>query len=172
MTQSVPTNGSLNDTFLLRVSKNAFIGNYSDTVKFYSGNMLIKYIIIAYNVLKLPTQPSIIQSADNLISSQSVFYKWHLNNIILQDSTPVIKISSIGIYRVETSDDNFCWNFSNDYIIQTSPSSLEQNDYDLSIQKYKEIEYEEIKYEEPKVIKKKILELEEEIIKTLKELEI
>ena len=133
LTQSVPTNGSLNDTFLLRVSKNAFIGNYSDTVKFYSGNMLIKYIIIAYNVLKLPTQPSIIQSADNLISSQSVFYKWHLNNIILQDSTPVIKISSIGIYRVETSDDNFCWNFSNDYIIQTSPSSLEQNDYDLNI---------------------------------------
>jgi type I restriction enzyme M protein len=49
---------------------------------------------------------------------------------------------------------------------------IKKNDYDLSIQKYKEIEYEEIKYEEPKLIKKKILELEEEIIKTLKELDV
>ena len=38
--------------------------------------------------------------------------------------------------------------------------------------KYKEIEIEETKYEKPEVIKKKILELEEEIIKTLKEIEV
>ena len=49
---------------------------------------------------------------------------------------------------------------------------IKQNDYDLSIQKYKEIEYEEIEYEEPKSIKKKILAIEEEIIKTLKKLDI
>jgi len=45
-----------------------------------------------------------------------------------------------------------------------------ENDYDLSISKYKEIEYEEIEYEEPEVIKEKILELENNIIKTLNEL--
>ncbi len=49
---------------------------------------------------------------------------------------------------------------------------IQKNDYDLSITKYQEIEHEEIKYEDPKIIKKKILELEEEIIKTLKELDI
>jgi len=47
-----------------------------------------------------------------------------------------------------------------------------ENDHDLSISKYKEIEYEEIEYEPPEVIKKKILELEEEIIETIESLEI
>lgn len=46
-----------------------------------------------------------------------------------------------------------------------------ENDYDLSINKYKEIEYEEVVYEKPSAIKKKILELEEDIIKGLKELD-
>ena len=49
---------------------------------------------------------------------------------------------------------------------------IRANDYDLSISKYREIEYEEVKYEKPEVIKKKILELEEGIIKGLKELNI
>src|SRR3989344_5075533 len=48
---------------------------------------------------------------------------------------------------------------------------IKKNNYDLSISKYKEIEYEEVKYEKPEVIKKKILELENEIITLLKELE-
>lgn len=46
-----------------------------------------------------------------------------------------------------------------------------KNDYDLSINRYKEIEYEEVEYEEPKVIIQKIKELEKEIIKGLEELE-
>lgn len=49
---------------------------------------------------------------------------------------------------------------------------IRRNDYDLSISKYREIEYEEVKYEKPEVLKKKILELEEEIVKGLRELEI
>lgn len=49
---------------------------------------------------------------------------------------------------------------------------IKENNYDLSISKYKEIEYEEIKYEKPKVIKKKIIELEKEIIRTLEGLDI
>ena len=49
---------------------------------------------------------------------------------------------------------------------------IKENDYDLSISKYKEIEYEEVKYEKPEVIKQKILELENKICVTLGELEI
>ena len=49
---------------------------------------------------------------------------------------------------------------------------IKENDYDLSISKYKEIEYEEVEYEKPEVIKQKILELENKITKTLSELEI
>jgi len=47
---------------------------------------------------------------------------------------------------------------------------IEENDYDLSISRYKEIEYEEVVYEEPEVIKQKILELEHKITKNLKEI--
>ena len=47
---------------------------------------------------------------------------------------------------------------------------IKENDYDLSISKYKEIEYEEKIYEKPAVLKKKILRLEEGIVKGLKEL--
>jgi type I restriction enzyme M protein len=49
---------------------------------------------------------------------------------------------------------------------------IKDKDWDLSISKYREIEYEEIEYEKPSVIKKKILELEESIVKGLKDLEI
>lgn len=49
---------------------------------------------------------------------------------------------------------------------------IKDKSWDLSISKYREIEYEEIEYEKPNVIKKKILELEEEIIKELKELRV
>ncbi len=49
---------------------------------------------------------------------------------------------------------------------------IEANDFDLSVSKYKEIKHEEVKYEKPEVIKKKILELEEQIIKLTKEIEL
>ncbi len=47
---------------------------------------------------------------------------------------------------------------------------IKDNNYDLSISKYKEIEYEEIQYEKPEVIKRKILELENKITQELKDL--
>jgi len=51
-------------------------------------------------------------------------------------------------------------------------SEIKEKGYDLSISKYREVEYEQVKYEKPEVIKKKILELEEAIIKGLKEIEV
>lgn len=48
---------------------------------------------------------------------------------------------------------------------------IRDNGYDLSINKYKEIEYEEVVYEDPKVIMAKFKELEKEIIKGAEELE-
>ncbi len=45
-----------------------------------------------------------------------------------------------------------------------------ENDYDLSINKYKEIEYERIDYPPTKEIMKEILEINSEIAKELEEL--
>lgn len=48
---------------------------------------------------------------------------------------------------------------------------IKENDYDLSINKYKEIEYEKVEYEPTEAILKKINDLEKEIQAGLAELE-
>ena len=45
------------------------------------------------------------------------------------------------------------------------------NDYDLSINRYKEVEYEAVEYDPPKVILGRLAALEEDIAKGRKELE-
>ncbi|MEL3961308.1 class I SAM-dependent DNA methyltransferase [Lysinibacillus endophyticus] len=52
-----------------------------------------------------------------------------------------------------------------------SVDEIRKNDYDLSINKYKENEYEEIEYEKPEVLIKRIKDYESEINKALDELE-
>lgn len=47
---------------------------------------------------------------------------------------------------------------------------IRENDYDLSINKYKEIEYEEVQYEAPSVILERVEALEKEIMQGLQEL--
>lgn len=51
-----------------------------------------------------------------------------------------------------------------------SIEEIKENDYDLSISRYKEIQYKEVVYEEPEVIRQRILELESKITKTLQEI--
>ena len=50
-------------------------------------------------------------------------------------------------------------------------SEIVENDYDLSINRYKEVVYEAVEYDPPKVILKRLAELEEEIAKGREELE-
>lgn len=50
-------------------------------------------------------------------------------------------------------------------------SEIAANDYDLSINRYKEVAYEAVEYDSPKVILKRLAKLEEEIEKGRKELE-
>ena len=48
---------------------------------------------------------------------------------------------------------------------------IRENEYDLSINRYKEIVYDEVEYEEPQVIIEKIRKLEEDILLGLDEIE-
>jgi type I restriction enzyme M protein len=50
-------------------------------------------------------------------------------------------------------------------------SEIAENDYDLSINRYKDVVYEAVEYDPPKVIMKRLAELEEEIKKGREELE-
>lgn len=52
-----------------------------------------------------------------------------------------------------------------------SKDEIIANDYDLTINRYKEIEYEEVEYEEPQVVLAAIRRIEEDIIRGLDELE-
>ncbi len=50
-------------------------------------------------------------------------------------------------------------------------AEIVENDYDLSINRYKEVEYEEVEYDPPKVILERLAKLEEEIAQGRRELE-
>lgn len=50
-------------------------------------------------------------------------------------------------------------------------SEIENNDYDLSLNRYKEIEYEAVEYDPPRIILERLGKLEEEIIQGRQELE-
>jgi len=50
-------------------------------------------------------------------------------------------------------------------------AEIAENDYDLSINRYKEVEYEAAEYDPPKVIMKRLAKLKAEIVKGRKELE-
>ena len=50
-------------------------------------------------------------------------------------------------------------------------AEITENDYDLSLNRYKEVEYEAVEYDPPKMILKRLVELEEEIAKGREELE-
>ena len=50
-------------------------------------------------------------------------------------------------------------------------SEIAENEYDLSINRYKEVVYESVEYDPPKVILKRLADLDDEIAKGRKELE-
>ena len=50
-------------------------------------------------------------------------------------------------------------------------AEIADNDYDLSINRYKEVEYEAVEYDPPKEILDRLAKLEEEIAEGRKELE-
>lgn len=49
-------------------------------------------------------------------------------------------------------------------------SEIKDNDYDLSVNRYKEVVYEAVEYDSPKVILKRLEKLEKEIAKGREEL--
>lgn len=77
--------------------------------------------------------PSIIRVADDLVSEQSLNYKWFFNNMLLpSDTSNTLKIKTKGLYQVQTSLDKFCWSKSPDYLVQIDPVSILQKEFQLS----------------------------------------
>jgi len=94
------------------------------------------------------------------------FYDMKSDGFTLDDKRDIIDGKGdipdiIKRYKTKSKSDNS---------IIVSFSEIKENDYNLSISRYKEVEHEEIKYEDPKKIIDNVLKTEEEISKELKEL--
>lgn len=69
-----------------------------------------------------------------LSSSKAPLYRWYFNGELLKDRTQQIKAIKIGTYRVETSADEICWTYSNEF--KLSIGSLVPESDSLAIKVY------------------------------------
>lgn len=100
------------------------------------------------------------------------FYDMKADGLSLDDKRQPINENDIPdiiqrFYRLEKETDRK----RTDQSFFVPVDEIKENDFDLSINKYKEIEYEKVEYEPTEVILKKINDLEKEIQAGLAELE-
>jgi len=99
------------------------------------------------------------------------FYDMQADGYSLDDKRTKINKNDIpDIVEKWKSRKNQTENKRNSKFFYVDKKEIENNGYDLSLNRYKTTEYEEVKYEDPKVILGKIESLEKEIVKGLNEL--
>jgi hypothetical protein len=80
----------------------------------YSNNSSVLKIIKNTNPIPILA----LTNDSTLLSSGAPRYRWYFNNnIIVADTTNMLRIRKIGFYAVETSNDKICWDRSNDFPI-------------------------------------------------------
>lgn len=73
--------------------------------------------------------PVISVSGNSLVSTPSKYYRWHLNNKLVSGVLGYNFINpSAGVYKVETSLDNYCWDTSEDYVVLLNNATTFNND--------------------------------------------
>jgi hypothetical protein len=88
----------------------------------------------ATGIKNLNLKPEITSNANTLIATNSNNYKWFRNNIIVRGVTSNSLFNpSIGVYRVETSLDKFCWDTSPDFMIVTNNLPIVNDTVQLSV---------------------------------------
>jgi len=96
------------------------------------------------------------------------FYDMKADGYSLDDKRQPIEDNDIGdIIKRYHSLENEVDRKRTDQSFLIPKDEIKKNDYDLSINRYKEIEYEEVEYEEPKIILSNIKNLETEIMKAI-----
>ena len=85
-------------------------------------------------VRNLNVLPQITSQANSLIATNSNNYKWFKNNLLVSGVTANVLFNpSVGVYRVETSLDKFCWDASDDHMIITNNLPLLTDTVHLSV---------------------------------------
>ena len=101
------------------------------------------------------------------------FYDMQADGYSLDDQRQAVKENDIPdiLERFEKRNSTELDRLRTEKSFVVNKEEIVENDYDLSINKYKEIVIEKVEYEKPSVILKKIMDLENEIQQSLKELE-
>ncbi len=100
------------------------------------------------------------------------FYDMQADGYSLDDKRNKVEENDIGdIIQRYNNLDNETSRKRTDKSFFVPKEEIVENEYDLSINKYKEIEYEEVEYDEPEVILANIRKLEDEILDSLSAIE-
>jgi len=101
------------------------------------------------------------------------FYDMHSDGFSLDDKrTPIADTSDIpDILKRWQNRDTETDRKRTDRSFLVPKAEIVENEYDLSINRYKEVEYEEVEYDPPKLILERLAKLEEEIAQGRRELE-
>jgi fibronectin type 3 domain-containing protein len=90
--------------------------------------------VTATAVKNLNVIPEISSQLNSLVSTNSNNYKWFKNNLIVPGVTANVLFNpSIGVYRVETSLDKFCWDASPDFMIITNNQPIVTDTVQLTV---------------------------------------
>jgi fibronectin type 3 domain-containing protein len=78
--------------------------------------------------------PEISSQLNSLVSTSSNNYKWFKNNLIVPGITANVLFNpTVGVYRVETSLDQFCWDASRDFMVITNNQPLVTDTVQLTV---------------------------------------
>lgn len=96
----------------------------------YNGNpcysALSEKVIAIKNLNKTPV---ISVSGNSLSSTNSNYYRWYQNNMLVNGVVGYNFINPpVGVYKVETSSDNYCWDSSEEYIVLLSNTTTFNTD--------------------------------------------
>lgn len=111
----------------------SIVAKKTDTISLrgtYNGNPCYSEISDKIVVIKnLNPVPVISILGKSLVSTTSNYYRWTQNNVIVNGVFGYNYINpSPGVYKVETSLDNYCWDTSDDHVVLLNNSSTFNTD--------------------------------------------
>jgi hypothetical protein len=111
----------------------SIVARKTDTISLrgtYNGNPC--YSELSDKVVIIKNQnivPVISVSGNSLVSTASKYYRWHQNNVLVNGVFGYNYINpTAGVYKVETSLDNYCWDTSEDHVVLLNNSTTFNTD--------------------------------------------
>ena len=131
----LPNSDSISSTIIfVRLKSTDSSGITLDSLIITTSGLLPNYYLFSDTILNNPSKPIITSDSTSLISSPSNFYRWYLNNVLVDSTnTNVLHVFIKGLYNVSTSLDSVCWSNSDQYLEMSNPPSTSQTPFELVV---------------------------------------